>query len=191
MILYKNEKTGLWLILMLTLGMLAPLLIMGAIAQPLSYHVFTDNRTIWGIPFFFDVISNVLFVLVGLLGLYQTFKNNTLAIVVENHAAYKALFLGAALAGLEAGYYHLWPNNNTLIWDRIPMTIAIMALLSIALSEFVSIRLGSRLLFPLVSIGILSVLYWHWTESAGHGDLRPYILVQYLPMFIIVSRTVD
>src|SRR5690606_22424043 len=30
-----------------------------------------------------------------------------------------------------------------------------------------------------------SVLYWHFTESEGAGDLRPYLLVQFLPMLII------
>lgn len=29
---------------------------------------------------------------------------------------------------------------------------------------------------------MVSVLYWHFTEAAGHGDLRPYALVQFFPM---------
>ena len=65
------------------------------------------------------------------------------------------------------------------------MTIAIMALVSIVIGEFVSIRWAAMLLFPLVIIGILSVLYWYWTETTGHGDLRPYILVQFLPMIAL------
>ena len=65
------------------------------------------------------------------------------------------------------------------------MTITIMALVSIVIGEFVSIRWASMLLFPLVAVGILSVLYWHWTESIGNGDLRPYVLVQFLPMIVI------
>ena len=60
-----------------------------------------------------------------------------------------------------------------------------MALCSIIIGEFASARWGSILLIPLVAIGILSVLYWHWTEAAGKGDLRPYILVQFLPMLVI------
>jgi hypothetical protein len=65
------------------------------------------------------------------------------------------------------------------------MTIAIMALVSIVIGEFVSPRVGAILLIPLVTIGILSVLYWYWTETTGNGDLRPYVLVQFLPMIVI------
>ncbi len=48
--------------------------------------------------------------------------------------------------GVGSGYYHLSPSNATLVWDRIPMSIAIMALLSIVIGEYMSIRLGAILL---------------------------------------------
>jgi hypothetical protein len=34
-------------------------------------------------------------------------------------------------------------------------------------------------------LGCGSVLYWHWSEQSGAGDLRPYALVQFLPMLLI------
>ena len=170
---------------LITLGAVAALLIHGPIPQALSYHGFADRRVIWHISNFFDVLSNLAFVLVGLLGLYKTSGNNTIDMVSENRVSYKVFFIGVALVGVGSGYYHLSPNNVTLIWDRIPMTIAFMALTSVIIGEFTSIRWGSKLLIPLVLFGVLSVLYWHWTESAGHGDLRPYILVQFLPMLLI------
>ena len=34
-------------------------------------------------------------------------------------------------------------------------------------------------------VGFASVEYWAWTESRGAGDLRPYAIVQFLPMLII------
>jgi hypothetical protein len=39
-------------------------------AQPLWYHDFADQRTFWHIPHALNVLSNIPFVLVGLLGLY-------------------------------------------------------------------------------------------------------------------------
>ena len=41
------------------------------------------------------------------------------------------------------------------------------------------------LLLPLLVAGIASVCYWHYTEARGMGDLRPYALVQFLPMLLI------
>jgi hypothetical protein len=45
--------------------------------------------------------------------------------------------------------------------------------------------LGRTLLGPLLIIGAASVFYWAWTEKHGVGDLRPYALVQFLPLLLI------
>ena len=65
------------------------------------------------------------------------------------------------------------------------MTIAFMAFMSIIIGEYISEKAASTALIPLVLIGIISVIYWYITEQAGQGDLRPYALVQFLPMVII------
>ena len=183
--LTKNIKIGFWLIALMTLAAVTVLLVHGSIPQSPNYHAFADNRTIWGIPYFFDVTSNLAFVLVGLLGLYESLVRKTINMAEGGRVSYIIFFAGVALVGAGSSYYHLAPSNETLVWDRIPMTIAIMALVSIVISEFVSVRFGSILLFPVVAVGILSVLYWYWMEAAGNGDLRPYILVQFLPMIVI------
>jgi hypothetical protein len=36
-----------------------------------------------------------------------------------------------------------------------------------------------------LAIGIGSAAYWYWTEARGAGDLRPYALVQFLPIVLI------
>lgn len=41
------------------------------------------------------------------------------------------------------------------------------------------------LLFPLLLLGVGSVVYWHFTEQAGHGDLRLYGVVQFYPVLLI------
>ncbi|MFZ0612480.1 MAG: ceramidase domain-containing protein [Desulfobacterales bacterium] len=181
----KIETAGLGFISLITLGVVLALWVHGPIPQSPGYHAFADTRTLWGIPNFFDVASNSFFVLIGVLGLYELSVSGTLRIVDENKAGYKVFFTGVVLVGLGSGYYHLAPTNATLVWDRIPMAVAFMALFSIIVSEFASIRSGVKLLVPLVAAGILSVLYWYFTEAAGRGDLRPYLLVQFLPMIVI------
>jgi hypothetical protein len=52
---------------------------------------------------------------------------------------------------------------------------------ALILAEQVNYWGGILLFFPLVLLGGGSVVYWHLTEVWGHGDLRPYLLVQLYP----------
>jgi hypothetical protein len=65
------------------------------------------------------------------------------------------------------------------------MTIGFAGLVTIIVAEFVSARAARMLLLPLLIVGFASVEYWAWTESRGVGDLRPYAIVQFLPMLMI------
>jgi hypothetical protein len=67
------------------------------------------------------------------------------------------------------------------------MSIAFMAVFTLVLGDRVNPALGRTLLLPLLIIGAASVLYWSWTEKQGVGDLRPYALVQFLPLVLIVA----
>ena len=178
----KKNKLTMILMWSITLVALIGIFFIKPISQDLGYHNFIDNKEMLGIPHFWNVLSNVPFLIVGVLGLMQ-FKR--LNIIAEMGVAYWLLFFGIALVAFGSGYYHLNPDNHTLVWDRLPMTIAFMSLFAIIISEFINVRLGSILLFPLVLIGIASVFYWQWTEANGVGDLRFYALVQFLPILLI------
>lgn len=155
------------------------------IAQNPEYHRFRDARLFFGIPNFWNVITNLAFLLVGLLGWQWLSKATPGNHLRELRPAYFFLFTGLVLISVGSGYYHLWPGNGTLVWDRIPMTIAFMALFVVIIGEFISIRAGRLLLWPLLICGVSSVIYWHFTEVRGTGDLRPYILVQFLPVLLL------
>ena len=68
---------------------------------------------------------------------------------------------------------------------KIPFGIAKDLSLRRPSSERVSVTLATRLLWPLVAIGVASVFYWAWTEQHGVGDLRPYGVVQFLPIVLM------
>jgi len=89
------------------------------------------------------------------------------------------------LTGFGSAYYHYQPDNQSLLWDRLPMTVAFMALFSAIIGEYISTQLAWKLFVPLLILGMTSVVYWHVTELNGHGDLRPYVLVQFLPVLLI------
>jgi hypothetical protein len=65
------------------------------------------------------------------------------------------------------------------------MTIAIMALFSIIIAEFISVQKGKCLLMPLLLAGIVSIVYWYVSELNGVGDLRFYALIQFYPIVAI------
>jgi hypothetical protein len=182
MTLTKRERLGFVLLAFTALISAGTILSLGPIPQDVGYHLFVDTREIWSIPNFWNVVTNAPFAIVGLLGLYQLKTPGKPGVLNESGTAYTLLFFGTFLVAFGSSYYHLEPNNLTLVWDRLPMTIAFMALFSIIISEFISVRSGRALLLPLILAGILSVIYWHISEIRGEGDLRLYALVQFYPM---------
>ncbi|PCJ49009.1 MAG: alkaline phytoceramidase [Gammaproteobacteria bacterium] len=179
-----NNKLSSALIAAICLASLGIFLI-EPIAQAPSYHLFADGRSILGVPNFWNVLSNLAFLLVGLLALKNLLIDNNLTIKPELRVATFIFFIGISLVAFGSGYYHLWPSNQTLLWDRLPMTIAFMALFSIIIGEFISLKLAKTALLPLLLVGAFSVFYWSYTESQGQGDLRLYVLVQFLPILLI------
>jgi hypothetical protein len=170
-----------WLLVIVTVVAVVALCFVGHIPQDPSYHHFADTRKLLGISNFWNVASNLPFLVVGAFGLWRYPR----LAAAESRSGYLLLCVGVCLVGLGSAYYHLAPSNPTLLWDRLPMTVVFMALLSLLLGERVVDRHKSLVLWALIAVGVCSVLYWSWTESLGRGDLRPYGLVQFLPMVLI------
>lgn len=160
------------------------------LAQDPAYHLMADQRTLLSIPNFFNVLSNLPFLFVGLLGLAAVFHRGdegaTLFRDRWERWPYVVLFTGITVTAFGSAYYHLQTNNARLVWDRLPMTLGFMGLLAALLAERVSLRVGRLLLGPLLLFGIGSVVYWHWSELGGVGDLRPYILVQFGSLVVVL-----
>lgn len=155
------------------------LLFVGRIPQDGHYHQFADNQILLGIQNFWNVFSNVPFLLVGAWGLWRG-----KALQTDYKHDYQTLCLGVLLVSFGSAYYHHVPSTFTLLWDRLPMTVAFMALFSMLLKERVC-HTALPLSRTLISLGMASALYWYWTETQQAGDLRAYILVQFLPMLLI------
>jgi hypothetical protein len=171
-----------FLLIVISLVVIIGLMFQKPISQDILYHNFEDTNAYLGVFNFWNVVSNLPFFVVGFLGLFHL---NKLKIIAVLKAAYFTLFLGVLLVSFGSGYYHLTPNNQTLVWDRLPMTIAFMALFTIIIGEFISVSLAKKLFYPLLILGLVSVYYWYSTEQNGVGDLRFYVLIQFLPMLLI------
>ena len=154
-----------------TAASLAGLLLLPSIPQDQHYHQFADQRALLGIPNFWNVVSNIPFIAIGAIGL-RRFRNDPATVV---------LFLGFLLTGIGSSYYHWDPNDGTLFWDRLPMTLAFAAIVALAVEERVNARTGAILLWPLLAIGLLSLLWWRWSD-----DLRLYFWAQFFPFLALV-----
>jgi len=149
------------------------------ILQDPSYHLFADSRALLGLPNAADTLSNLGFLGVGLLGLSflagQRSRGGPLRFAdIDESRAYWALFSAIALTGLGSAWYHVAPDDARLVWDRLPMALGFGSILSITIAERVQLKLGLRLLLPLLLAGAGSVAWWSAT-----GNLLPYLLVQY------------
>ncbi|HYM25838.1 MAG TPA: ceramidase domain-containing protein [Vicinamibacterales bacterium] len=153
------------------------------IGQDPTYHIMADQRPLIGIPNALNVISNIGFLIAGAMGLVETRDLRDR----WTRWPYLVFFAGAALTAFGSTWYHLSPDNDSVVWDRLPMTIAFSGLLTAVLAERVSERIARDVFVPLVAGGALSVIYWYATELGGHGDLRPYALLQFGSLVVMLT----
>jgi hypothetical protein len=188
-----SRRAGIRLLFILTALVAVAALLLPRIPQPHSYHLFADRRSFLGIPNFGDVVSNLPFAAVGLWGLIfllrLTSKQSTIHFINPLECwPYLVIFAGLLLTAFGSSYYHLHPGNERLVWDRLPMTVVFMSLVSATIAERVSLRAGLWLLPALLLIGVGSVLQWHLSELRGAGDLRFYSAVQaYSVLFLLIA----
>lgn len=162
--------------LVVVLGPLVYLLSMRPMKQDPAYHAFADGRTVFGIPNFLDVVSNVPFFLVGLAGLCVCLASRP----TGSGPAWLSFFASVMLVSAGSAYYHWDPGNVTLVWDRLPMAVGLAALFAALVTEYASTRAGTFLLVPAMFVGLGSVMYWRY-----YDDLRLYYWIQLLPLLTI------
>lgn len=155
--------------------------------QDLAYHDFADIRPMAFMPNWQNVLSNIPFLLIGLAGMRLAWQrhNDERPSKQGDAPAWFFLFTGVFFTAFGSAYYHWAPSNETLLWDRLPMAVGFMAFFAAVISERISEHAYRSLIFPLLAIGIASVLYWYFTERYNVGDLRPYIFVQFFPLLAI------
>ena len=158
-------------------------------AEPAVFRTLVDERQLFGIANFWNVVSNLPLLLVGVWGVHFLARGRGGFPEAAEQRAYWLLFLAVALSGAGSIYYHLAPDTDRLMWDRLPIALGFMALLSAVITERVSVRAGSRALLPLILAGAASVLYWRWSAQHGAENILPYAIVQYGAVAAVVVLT--
>ena len=119
------------LLVLVSLAAIVALSLLGRIPQDPAYHRFADARAFAGISNFCNVVSNLPFIAVGVYGLWRTSRLDCTQMI----GAYRVLCAAVILVGFGSAWYHHAPSDATLLWDRLPMTVAFMALLALLLEE--------------------------------------------------------
>ena len=157
-------------------------------------------------PNFGDTASNIVILLGGICGVVALValkmngnanngvggNNLTPSEEWQLNVCLPVFFLATVAVSVGSTYYHWNPSDATLVWDRLPMTVAFAAIFCYMLDEYlpnesdINIRnergMGQELLIPLIATGVGSVLYWSWTD-----DLRLYAVVSIFPMFLMIA----
>lgn len=147
---------------------------MPGVAQDPRYHLFADQRHWLGIPRTADVLSNVGFVLVGAFGVAVLVSNRRERLSRATEASLWCVVFGFLCTGAGSAWYHLNPNDSTLVWDRLPMTVVFSGILGTALAQRIGQNVARVALALLFELGVASVVYWHVT-----GDLSLYLTLQF------------
>jgi hypothetical protein len=152
----------------------------GPIPQLANYHDFADERVLLGIPHWGDVVSNVGFAVIAAWGLW---------LLPRFHGAgrlgYGVFLVSLLLTSIGSSFYHWAPDTDRLVWDRLPIALACAGLLAAVRSESKPRSNGLMWTVCLAMAAVASVLWWHIIEQSGQGDLRPYLLLQGLPLILI------
>jgi hypothetical protein len=172
------SPTRLPFLLVLVLAALA--LLWGPIVQPQDYHHFADISRLASIPHAADVLSNAGFALVGLWGLLALRQRRCHPLLAPAWAGYRLFLVALILTAAGSAWYHWQPDDARLIWDRLPIALACAGLLAaVRADQYPDAGSGTASL-GLAVYAVLGVAWWYW-----QGDLRPYLLLQLLPLLLI------
>ena len=169
----------------ITVGMIVILAVHGRIAQPAHYHEFADHSAAFGIHHAADVFSNAGFALVAIWGWLTLRPRRASEQLRAGWPGYRLFLIGLFLTAFGSGFYHFAPDNARLIWDRLPIALACAGLIVGVRGDT---RPGLKTEIEAILLGIYavaSVAWWAYTDSIGAGDLRPYLLLQGLPLILI------
>ncbi|MBS1191831.1 MAG: hypothetical protein H6R10_3623 [Rhodocyclaceae bacterium] len=171
--------------LAITLAACFLLVVHGPILQLAHYHEFADRSFLLGLPHGADVLSNLGFALVGGWGWLKLAPVRSHPALRAGWPGYRLFLLGLTLTALGSSFYHWAPDNARLVWDRLPIALACAGLLAAVRAETRPGIEAGRDAALLAVFAIASVAWWYATELWVKGDLRPYLLLQGLPLVLV------
>jgi len=139
--------------------------------DPISYTShFADTNTYLGIPNFWNVATNLGFLLLGVSGLRRASEIpaplRTLGVV------FLLSLVGTAFG---SAYFHWETTPQRLFWDQLPMSLGFGSFAGMIMADRVDQVWGKRLAGLLCLLGPLSV----WNIYYGDGTTQYYLSIQF------------
>ncbi len=140
-------------------------------------HPFIDTRPLGFIPNAADTLSNAVFLIPGLLGLFAMSAPGAsralraLSPVLRSGLA--VFFVGLLLTALGSGIYHWAPSGPTLALDRLGMAVAFAGVLTVATAERLSLQGAVWMLRLSLPLALLAAVLPAFT-----GNVLPWGVVQ-------------
>lgn len=163
--------------LLAALAVLALVAVFAPVLPASAWHIphYVDARAWLGVPNAGDVLSNLAFLAMGVLGFERLRARH------DAPAGASWFFVGLILTCLGSGFYHLDPDMpQRLIADRLGMAVAFAGFLGIATSERISVRAAEAVLVLMMIVGPL-------TAWIARDNLTPWAVVQYGGMVLAVG----
>ncbi|KAG0500525.1 hypothetical protein HPP92_000597 [Vanilla planifolia] len=146
-----------------------------------THHFFADMRNFLGVPNTLNVLTTYPFLLIGVPGLVLCVSGSCFSISLKGELWGWVLFYsGIAAAAYGSAYYHLKPDDDRIIWDRLPMMVSTISLLSNLVIERVDEWAGISCLASLLMLVFVSAAY-----ERTFDDLRLCMIFHFIPYIII------
>jgi hypothetical protein len=145
-------------------------------------HPFVDARELWAMPNAADVLSNLPFVAVGVIGLWRLRRLPKDTLVGDTQRALKVFFCGLVLTGLLSAVYHWQPDAWGLALDRTGMAVGFAGVLALAAADRVGQREARLTLWVVLPLAIVSA----WLPLTHDNEL-PWAVVQFGGIALVLS----
>jgi len=159
------------------------ILALSPLTQSQDYHQFAEQRFIGHIPHFGDVLSNLSFIIVGVLLLVESRQWNYVELYKGQKTLFKALAYSSIALGFGSGYYHWAPTDYTLAWDRATMVLGFAIIFYDSCVRYDIF--GKKKVCQGTTISTITflgtVIFWMISNR-----LEPYVFVQFFTMFVLV-----
>lgn len=157
--------------------------------QYAQYHAFADQRALWGLPQAMDVLSNLPFAIMGIVGLVRLRGGPELQLGGAQRQLAAVFFAGLIITALCSGWYHLQPTDASLSVDRLGMVLAFAGLLGLAVADRLSARAGICISVVVLLLGPPAIQVWAttanllpWSVLQGGGMLLMLLLALRKPL---------